>query len=472
MVTARISGIYSTALTLFLLEQGFQIQKPTSIGKPKKPKKEEPVDITIQDRWNHHGVIGNGQKDAVNRFIDIIEEHLPDTIIRHSRVGVGGIYKAKILESNLNREYCLVALSEDIVAVVPEVVEAPAGDSILVEIKDPDVGGRKARATQNVTFASDYAVLFPGQEVKISRRIVDKDKRARLMKIGSEHLPETFSILWRTVAEDQPDEVLIEDLKVLDQRGIEIMGKVDSAVTPSCIWSGITSVDLEFPLGIKRKMDLFRRQAIPTIKDHHALKSAGNYFGLAVDLGERVLDKVPQKKVEQLIKSLSAPEYPVLGSTIGIEHVKVNGHIVDLGPAQVIETRDTGRDMVLRRYIRGRGSYDYLGERKMRGDYAYSYAKAGSWFMKTKYFGGDSHLKGTYVNINTEVEVYPWAIHYIDLCVDVIQRPNGEIDIIDLDELNDAYDAGYISKKLKAKALKVAKEEAERLKKDFQKSSE
>ena len=92
--------------------------------------------------------------------------------------------------------------------------------------------------------------------------------------------------------------------------------------------------------------------------------------------------------------------------------------------------------------------------------------------METKYFGGDSHLKGIYVNINTEVEVYPWAIHYIDLCVDVIQRPNGEIEIIDLDELNDAYDAGYISTKLKTKALNIAKQEAERLKKDFQKSLE
>ncbi|MHA2407738.1 MAG: DUF402 domain-containing protein [Candidatus Ranarchaeia archaeon] len=472
MVTARISGVYSTALTLFLIEQGFQVQKPTSTGKSKKLVKEKPVDITIQDRWNNHGVIGSGEKEAVNRFIDIVEEELPETIIRHSRVGVGSIYKATVLENNISREYCLVALSNDIVAVVPEVVEVPQGDPVLVEIKEPDVGGRKARATTNVTFASDYAVLFPGQEVKISRRIVDKDKRSRLIKIGSENLPEDFSILWRTAAEDQPDDVLVEDIKNLDQRGKEILGKVDSETAPACIWSGITSVDLEFPLTIKRRMDRIRRQAVPTIKDHHALKSAGKYFGLAVDLGERLMDKVPQKQVEELINSLSAPEYPILGSTIGIEHVKVNGHIVDLGPAQVIETSNAGRNMVLRRYIRGRGSYDYLGERKMRGDYAHSYAKAGSWFMETKYFGGDSHLKGIYVNINTEVEVYPWAIHYIDLCVDVIQRPSGEIEIIDLDELNDAYDAGYISTKLKTKALNVAKQEAERLKKDFQKSSE
>ncbi len=472
MVTAKISGIYSTALTLFLMEQGFQVVKPDASPQSKSYKIPGPTDITIQDRWNRHGVVASGEKDTINRLIDIFEEHLPHTIIRHANVGVGGIYKAVILQKNPAKEYCLVTLTDDIIAVVPEVVNAPEGSAVLVEIKDPDMGGRKARATTNVTFASDYAVLFPGQEVKISRRIVEQDNRTRLMELGTKNLPSGFSILWRTASKDQADKVLAKNIKELEERGSKILEQAETATAPACILPGTSSMDTEFPLCVKRKLDKIRRQAIPTIKDHHALKSAGSLFGLAVDLGERLMEEVPQKRIEQLINSLSSVEYPKVGNTIGIEHVKVNGHIVDLGPAQVIETEDWGKSMLLRRYIRGRGSYDYLGERKMRGDYAHSLAKAGAWYMETKYYGEDTHLKGTYVNINTEIEIYPWGIHYIDLCVDVIQRPSGDIEIIDLDELDEAYDAGYISKQTKNKALTIAKEEAERLKKDFQNASE
>ena len=98
------------------------------------------------------------------------------------------------------------------------------------------------------------------------------------------------------------------------------------------------------------------------------------------------------------------------------------------------------------------------------GDYALSEVSVGSWTMTTKYYDHENQLKGVYVNINTPIEAYPWGYYYVDLGVDVVQRVNGSISIIDLEELDEAFDNGYLTAKLKKKALQVANEEKDRLK--------
>lgn len=94
------------------------------------------------------------------------------------------------------------------------------------------------------------------------------------------------------------------------------------------------------------------------------------------------------------------------------------------------------------------GFYDGLGVVKEAGDMAMSETKLGEWYITTNYFSRDSRWKGAYINISTPVEIYPQAIRYIDLEVDVCIRPDGETKIMDVDKLEKALEKGAVSTSL------------------------
>jgi predicted RNA-binding protein associated with RNAse of E/G family len=72
-------------------------------------------------------------------------------------------------------------------------------------------------------------------------------------------------------------------------------------------------------------------------------------------------------------------------------------------------------------------------------------------------------MERTYININTPVEIYPEAIRYIDLEVDVCIRPNGETKIVDKEKLEKALEKGFVSKTLFEKVESAVKAVAEKV---------
>ena len=122
----------------------------------------------------------------------------------------------------------------------------------------------------------------------------------------------------------------------------------------------------------------------------------------------------------------------------------------------------------LRRDLGGKTitSYDGIGVIKEEGDYAIVDCRIGDWFIRTEYFSKDNQTKGVYWNINTPVELYlnPFRIHYVDLEIDLVQRNNGEIQILDEEKLEEALKANYMSEKLKQYTL----DKLDELKKNLQ----
>ncbi len=92
--------------------------------------------------------------------------------------------------------------------------------------------------------------------------------------------------------------------------------------------------------------------------------------------------------------------------------------------------------------------YDGLGIPKEPGDYAVTEVEIGEWHFKTEYFSRDGRLKGTYVNLNTPVELYPYGIRYVDLEVDVCMWPDGRVEKLDEEKLEKAMEEGLVSEKL------------------------
>jgi len=229
----------------------------------------------------------------------------------------------------------------------------------------------------------------------------------------------------------------------------EIMGKTLREIESS-IQQRKIRINVEFPSLSKRKLDEIRSRVVPTLSGHHYYKACGGKIAYMVEMAEKLLDRgCPYEEVERLFKETIWREYPYEGAKINIEHVKVNGRIYSLGEARIIKFDEQTKQIKLLRVFSTPGVYDGLGVRKEPGDYAITSMKIGEWSFRTSYFSKNGEYKGTYVNINTPIEVYPTKVRYIDLEVDICMWPNGRIRKIDDEKLDDIVRRGYISGKLR-----------------------
>ncbi|MGQ9459641.1 MAG: DUF402 domain-containing protein [Candidatus Bathyarchaeaceae archaeon] len=218
---------------------------------------------------------------------------------------------------------------------------------------------------------------------------------------------------------------------------------------PATLLEGSHHAVVEFPALSKKKLDETRRLVTPTMDGHHYYKACGGGISSAVDMAEKLLERGgPREEVEKLLQQTIMVEYSALGSVISIQHVKLDGKVFHLGKA-LIEAYNHHESLIrLRRVFEKKGIYDGLRTEKEPGDYAVTEAKIGEWHFKTDYFSKDSRYKGTYININTPIELYPHGIRYIDLEVDICIWPNGRVAKLDEEKLKEAMAEGIITQKL------------------------
>jgi hypothetical protein len=164
-------------------------------------------------------------------------------------------------------------------------------------------------------------------------------------------------------------------------------------------------------------------------------------------MAEKLLEKGQGiSEVEKSFKEQILGEFPEVGSLVDVEHVKPSGLAFRLGQA-TIESLDE-KQLAYSRTMRSNGFYDGLGVKKEAGDKAVSETKMGDWCITTKYFSNSGKWKGTYINLNTPVEVYPTAIRYVDLEVDICIQPDGTIKVLDMEKLEKTLERGFVSKTL------------------------
>ncbi|MBS7655170.1 DUF402 domain-containing protein [Candidatus Bathyarchaeota archaeon] len=219
------------------------------------------------------------------------------------------------------------------------------------------------------------------------------------------------------------------------------------------LYGGFAFYEVEFPFNSKKFLDELRREVSSTIIGHHHLKIIASD---KVKEAETILDLYPEKKSELSLKLKSELIYDnyKVGKTIFIEHVKLNGKVLNLSEGKILNFEDN--TLTLKRLIKREGVYDGINERKEEGDYVITEAREESWVLKHSYFSKSGELKGELYNINTPIEFYPDKIRYIDLEVDVVNKSFAKI--IDEEKLEEALEEGFISEKLAEKALKTAEE--------------
>ncbi|MEM2660367.1 MAG: DUF402 domain-containing protein [Nitrososphaeria archaeon] len=84
MSKVKVRGIYSTALTKLLLENGFKIAQPSIeiINRLNIEPNEESFDAEVRDRLDRNGVIVVGKNEAIRDIIRVLKENLDDSIFR------------------------------------------------------------------------------------------------------------------------------------------------------------------------------------------------------------------------------------------------------------------------------------------------------------------------------------------------------------------------------------------------------
>ncbi|MEM3726194.1 MAG: DUF402 domain-containing protein, partial [Candidatus Bathyarchaeia archaeon] len=445
---ARVRGIYSTALTKLLLDNGFEIIQPSATIRKRfnLEENQSPPDLKIKDRYDLQGIRVLGSPEAVNVFQTILHSSLTDVLTRKWNVHVDGIYKGNIMGAE--DDVFHVELGNGVVGVLPK-CEFTEGNSkqIVVQVERKRMGSICPVLTTKLKIVGKYAILAKNSKVGVSFKIRDLNKRAELYALGKKLASTEWGIIWREPSANQTKEVLENEIANLRTKAETLSEKAQETETPSLLVDGLCFMNVEFPAISKRQLDKLRTSLVPTINGHHFYKSCGGKVSSALEMAEKLLEKGQNViEVEELFKRQVAAEFPEIGSVLDVMHVKPSGKVLHLGQA-AIESIGNGQ-IKYSRTIRTSGLYDGLGVAKEAGDKAISETKIGEWWIITRYFSKGGELKGTYVNLNTPVEVYPRAIRYVDLEVDVCISPNGAVKVLDMDKLEKAVEKGIISQKI------------------------
>ncbi|MGY5863371.1 MAG: ribonuclease E/G [Candidatus Thorarchaeota archaeon] len=464
MMKARIRGIYSQSLTQIMLQNHFDMVQPTPEVARRfgLPYRSDIPDVDIWDRSDFQGIVAIAYESVLIRLTDVLRRRLGGVITRTPRVAKSSVYRGVVLGRDERTGQTKVDLGT-ISGLLPD-RGFQRGQQIMVQIRAHDYGRKAPVLSSSITIPGQAAVLLPEPVVRLSTKIKDQESRRDLLVLGRkirEHT-ENWGILWRTSAEKLTEDELRNEVDDLLDTAQAVYNKYNDLDTAGILFEGTSNADIEFPLEVKDALDKTRAKIKPTIKRHHFYKSAG-YTSL-VDLAEMVIEERPEERgyITSKLDKIVTRDLPRIDESINIEHVKLDGRNIVLARGRITEVNAKG--FVIRRQFRHtnrklkltkeptENNEDVISD---ESDYALTQVVPGALTLVTDYYSREGLLKGTYVNVNTGVEVYPsngnspGKIRYVDLEIDVVKAPITEkTRIIDQHLLKRAVQRGFITKEM------------------------
>ncbi len=452
----KVRGIYTTALTKLFLDLGFEMVQPSLTIKNRFKISDNPAppDLQIKDRYDLQGVEALGTTDAIDTFQSILHSTLEDVLTRRWQVSVDGIYKGRITESNENIFY--VDMGDNIQGRLPKAeISETNNKQQMVQVERKRIGTRQPLLTTYLKIIGNYALLAKNSGIGVSLKIHDPNKRAELYAFGKTLAPQGWGIIWRETSANQSSGILEAEIAMLIEKARLLEEKALDPEGPTLLVEGSYYIDVEFPSSSKKNLDKLRAIVAPTLDRHHFYKSCEGKIAVSLEAAEKLLEREQNAEVEKTFKEQILGEFPEHDSQVNVEHVKLSGLVFDLGVA-TIESSDE-EQFRYSRIMRSDGFYDGLDVKKEAGDKAISETKTSEWFITTNYFSNNEEWKGTYINLNTPIEVYPNTIRYVDLEVDACIRPDGMIEVVDLEKLEEALEKRIISQRLLTKVKDTLK---------------
>lgn len=452
-----VRGIFTTALVKLLLDRGFKIAKPSTTTSRRFGLKEAPKDWNARIR-DYKPLKGSIIIDGLMapQVASAVMEALPDSILNRKKVGYE-IYKGIVEEVNEKGSY--VNYGNGIGFLPEKLVE---GQEVVVSpIKNEVYRGNLATLTRKIRIVGHYADLVKEGWVSAPKGIPAPIFN-KLMNLGHMLKPSGWGIQWKKEALRASMGELIEELQRLKEEAMNVLQKASESKAPYLIYDPPTCYVVMLPYDSKKSLDELRSLVAATMPYHHLIKSWGRKYAYTVDVIEELM---PSLGAEVGIEAARVIMRGLVkeGAKMMIEHMKPDGKVYMLTPGVVEEFDEEEMTITLKREFKGGGVYDGLGVPKERGDYGLSTYRVGSPISKTKYYDERNNLKGVYVNISTSVELAPRKVRYVDLEVDVIAKPDGEVNIVDLDKAKRLVDEGLITNRLYNAIIEMAEKVKEAL---------
>jgi ribonuclease G len=183
-------------------------------------------------------------------FIDIGMKH--DAFLHFSDIGD----RTKQFQDMLGDEDSDVDLSDDdesksgrnngtaVVAPEPVIPKLRKGEEILVQITKEPVNNKGVRVTSSVSIPGRFCVLLPfDNKIGISKKISDYKERRRLRNIARGILPPNYGLIIRTVAKDQTEDAVKDDLTNLVKTWKTIEASAKSEEPPSIVHQDLSTTD-------------------------------------------------------------------------------------------------------------------------------------------------------------------------------------------------------------------------------------
>ena len=116
------------------------------------------------------------------------------------------------------------------------------GQEILIQITKEPVNNKGVRVTSSVSIPGRFCVLLPfDNKVGVSKKISDYKERRRLRHIARGILPKNFGLIIRTVARNQDEDLLKDDLQNLVNTWEQIQTTIKSETPPSLIYQDLNT---------------------------------------------------------------------------------------------------------------------------------------------------------------------------------------------------------------------------------------
>ncbi len=199
------------------------------------------------------------------------------------------------------------------------------GQDILVQITKEPVNNKGVRVTSSVSLPGRFCVLLPfDNKIGISKRISDFKERRRLRSLARSILPQNCGLIIRTVAKNQTEDAVRDDLNNLMKTWNTIEATLKTESPPALIHQ-----DLSTTSSVIR--DLFSSDISKVFIDSKKLyKQIKNYVQL---VHPDLVDKIePFKssnsifdsfKIEEQVKTLMGRKVPLpSGGYLIIEHTE------------------------------------------------------------------------------------------------------------------------------------------------------
>ncbi|TKX56356.1 DUF402 domain-containing protein [Halorubrum sp. SS7] len=493
MARARVRGIYATALTARLLDAGHEVVDPSP---PIRRRFDaafgtDPPDVRIGTSGDRQGVGAHGDPDALDAVRDLLVDAGRDALAWADPTPPGAVLDGEVTETLGGGAVVDLRVGGEggESGDAGGAVGAPAtaaegylpygavdarvetGDAVRVQVRESAAPwtDRRPELAGELRVGGDLVALEPGSGTRVDVR---DDEAARelsgMLDLLDLDPPDGWRAVWRPPAVDADTEALsagldaaVDDAEELrdavapadgDESGLGVL-EGQNRLHDAPVAAPNAGVWVWFGRESRFGLDDARRGATATMPGHHRVKAGSADASAGVDLAEALCD--PDPDAEFPFAVVSDAFGPREGDALRIDHGKPDGRLITLGEATVTGVDPDGT-VTVEREMSGGGTYDGLGVDRVAGDVAETSLKEGRWWYPTTYRGRDGSVRGTYVNVCTPVEVFPDAARYVDLHVDVVKRPDGTVERVDDDELDESVAAGCTPEPLAEKARRVA----------------